>query len=136
MSAPKPFSQYWDCSDDLNEIMWLSPVLLLILADAITWAEQRHLFVRVTSLLREMNDGISVSTTHQEGRALDISVKGWSQQNIEELSKYLNDKYAPKLGTSPVGKAPLVCVYHNNGNGWHFHIQVRRGASLLSLKIN
>lgn len=116
----------WACSDDVTEIMDLDPWLVIMLMDAVQWAKPRGLFVRVTSMLRESNDGISQSTTHQEGRALDLSVIGWSKEAIDALAKYLNDKYAAKIGTSPAGKPPLVCVYHNNGNGWHFHLQVRR----------
>lgn len=112
--------------DELEEITYLSPWLLVILADAVMWARRNGFSIVVTSMLREYGDGISQSDTHQTGRAIDLAVRGWPLSAIGNLAKYLNDKYAAKLGTGPVGKPPLVCKHHNNGNGWHFHLQVRR----------
>lgn len=116
----------FNIEDEMEEIQYLSPWILVMLADAIIWSRDRGLRVVVTSMLREANDGISVSETHQTGRAIDLAVRSWPKKEIEALAKYLNDKYASKLGTSPVGKPPVACLYHNNGNGWHFHLQVRR----------
>ena len=114
------------CSDDLREIRFISPWLLVILADVILWSHPRGLNVGITSILREKNDGISESATHQEGRAIDLSVIGWSKDNITQLAEHINEKYAQLLGTSKDMREPKVCIYHNNGNGWHFHFQVRR----------
>ncbi len=121
-----PLKRNFASFDNISELQYISPWLLIILADVVLWAKQRSLPVVITSIVREEDDGISESTTHQEGRAIDLSVRGWSQANIENLAKYLNDKYGKKIGTSPAGKPTIVCKYHNNGNGWHFHLQVRR----------
>jgi len=118
--------QFFKCQDNLEEIMSVSPWLLMVLADCILWAEKEGLTITVTSLLRESDDGISESTTHQEGRAMDLSVKGWNEGQIRRLSEFLNRKYASLIGTAKTGALPRVCYYHNNGNGWHFHLQVRR----------
>lgn len=115
----------WNCQDDINEIMSLSPWLLIILADVIMWALARNLVVTVTSLLRPENDGISESRTHQEGRAFDLSVKGWSEAQIRELCDYINLKYQAIGAISAKDGVSRACFYHNNGNGWHFHFQVR-----------
>jgi hypothetical protein len=117
----------WDCHDNISEIMSTSPWLLVILADIVTnYAMPRKLPVIVTSLLREENDGISETHIHQEGRALDLSVVGWTQQQISELSQYINSKYSALIGAiSAKDGISRACYYHNNGNGWHFHIQVR-----------
>lgn len=115
----------WNCQDNIKEIMQLSPWLLVILADVIMWALSRKLPITLTSLMRELNDGISESKTHQEGRAFDISVKGWTQDQIKELSDYINLKYSAIGAISSKDGVSRACYYHNNGNGWHFHIQVR-----------
>ena len=115
----------WICSDNLEEIQSISLWLLIILADVVMWAMERKLPINVTSLMRELNDGISESSTHQEGRALDISVRGWTLAQITELAEYINKKYSRIGAISAKTGLPNTCFYHNNGNGWHFHIQVR-----------
>lgn len=119
-------SRKFNCDDDPRELGDLSPWLLVVLADVVLWATPKRLPVTITSIVRKTDDGISASSTHQSGRAFDLSVKGWSQTSIGLLAKYINDKYAANLGTSGNGKNPIVCLYHNNGNGWHFHFQVKR----------
>lgn len=111
--------------DDIKELEHVSPWILVILADVIMWSLERKLPVTVTSIMREMNDGISQSETHQTGRAIDLSVKGWSQTHIENLAAYINLKYQAIGAISASDGKSRACYYHNNGNGWHFHIQVR-----------
>jgi hypothetical protein len=111
--------------DDIRELEDVSPWILIILADIIMWALARNLRVVLTSIIRPKNDGISESKTHQDGRAIDLSVKGWSETQIKELSEYINLKYQAIGAISAKDGISRACYYHNNGNGWHFHIQVR-----------
>lgn len=122
--------------DDIKELEQVSPWLLVILADVIMWALPRKLPIVVTSLMRELNDGISESHTHQEGRAFDLSVKGWQKENIDELAKYICLKYEAIGAISSKDGISRACIYHNNGNGWHFHIQVRPIIKGVSLCLN
>lgn len=126
----------FECRDEIKELEYLSPWLLVILADVIMWALSRNLAVVVTSLMRELNDGISESKTHQEGRALDLSVRGWPESAIKELADYINLKYAAIGAISKNTGQANTCYYHNNGNGWHFHIQVRPIIKGVSLCLN
>jgi hypothetical protein len=111
--------------DHIDELEMVSPWLLVILGAVILWALPRNLAVVITSIMREINDGISESTTHQEGRAIDLSVKGWSDKDIHALADYLNLTFSAIGAISKKDGISRVCIYHNNGNGWHFHIQVR-----------
>jgi hypothetical protein len=115
----------WNCQDNIEEIEYLSPWLLVILGDILLWSLSKKLAVNITSLMREMNDGISESKTHQEGRAFDLSVKGWTLEQIKELASYINLKYSAIGAKSAKDGSVNTCFYHNNGHGWHFHVQVR-----------
>lgn len=111
--------------DDPKEFEQCNPWLLVILGAVALWCHSRKLRCCVTSIVRPLNDGISESKTHQEGRAIDLSVKGFTQEQIEELAAYINDKFKFCGAISSKTMKPVTCLYHNNGNGWHFHIQVR-----------
>ena len=111
--------------DNIAELQSVDPWILVILGATIAWAIPKKLPVVVTSILRELNDGISQSSTHQTGRAIDLSVKGWQGKDIEDLAEYLNKKFEKIGAISKTTGKPMACYYHNNGNGWHFHIQVR-----------
>jgi hypothetical protein len=43
-----------------------------------------------TSIIREGIKGVSISKTHIEGRAFDISVKGWTDKDIFDLVFWIN----------------------------------------------
>ena len=53
--------QFFVCEDDIKELQYVSPWIIVIIADIILWAIARKLPVRLTSLLRDHNDGISES---------------------------------------------------------------------------
>lgn len=118
--------QYIKLSDNLDpmEFTFLSPVLLLIFADFNLWSQQRGLPVRLTNIINERIDNVSVSDTHSQGRALDVSVIGWTKEEIKEAVESFNKKYK-SYGTSADGKNPMVFVYHYV-TGWHFHIQIKK----------
>lgn len=128
--------KWFSCRDEIKEIMYINPYLLAMLCETVIFAKILGKDIDITSLLREHGDGISQSTTHQEGRAIDISVIGWKDFEIKALSDHLNKRFAESIGTAPVGKAPRACYYHNNGNGYHFHLQVRRGLETKNLSID
>lgn len=117
--------QFFVCEDDIKELQYVSPWIIVIIADIILWALAKKLPVRLTSLLRDHNDGISESETHQQGRAVDLGVIGWTKKDIDDCANYINEKYKLVGATSSKTGKPNTCYYHNNGNGWHFHIQVK-----------
>jgi len=68
-----------------------------------------------------------VSRTHREGRAMDISVKGWQQLDIDKFVKFWNghehNKYYGAISSTT--KQPNLVVYHDVGFGKHLHVQCR-----------
>lgn len=128
--------KWFSCRAEIKDVMYINPYLLAMLCEAIVFAKTIGKDIDVTSLLREYGDGISQSTTHQEGRAIDISVKGWLAHEIESLANHLNGRFAKTIGTAPAGKAPVACYFHNSGQGDHFHLQVRRGLENNNISID
>lgn len=80
----------------------------------------------VTSTIRthEENKAIgSVSRTHVEGRAADIRSRNFDNIAIKEFIKFFNHKYEDIAAISRSDGKPRLVVYHDSGNGSHFHVQ-------------
>lgn len=69
----------------------------------------------------------STSDTHEQGRAFDVSVKGWNRDNIEKFVEFHNHKYRDYGAISQRDRVARCVVYHDVGHGAHFHIQVKHG---------
>ena len=112
------------CDDDINEIKQVQPELLIVLGYAVRYCLRHKLVCAITSLVR-CQDSFSKSDTHQTGRAFDLSVKGWSNQDIEDFTLYMTQKCNDFAAVNTDGDKRLI-VHHNIGLGWHLHIQVKR----------
>lgn len=100
--------------------------LHLLINFVLSFAFSRGLEVNITSLNRLNNDGMSMSRTHQTGRAADISVKNWTKKDIVDLI-ILAEKKMNHIGAiSMSDKKVRPIVYHDSGHGWHLHLQVKR----------
>ena len=62
--------------------------------------------------------------THAEGRAIDLSVKGWSDRDIAEVTDLFNEQYKDIAAISARDGVPRAVVVHK-GTAKHFHLQVR-----------
>lgn len=112
----------------VNDLRMIHPKLLIMFAFVLDWATQRSLPIVVTSMIRtpEENRQLgSKSFTHPEGRAFDISIRGWSTDEIDDLIHEVNDKFSDIGALTTSGESRPV-VFHDNGNGPHFHFQIRR----------
>lgn len=113
---------------DVLHIHWS---LAMIMAAMSGYAQKNKLPMVVTSGISSYAEDTyykRVSTTHREGRAMDISVKGWQATDIEKFVEFWNGhEYNQYYGAiSSTTKQPNLVVYHSNGNGFHCHVQVRR----------
>lgn len=65
-----------------------------------------------------------VSSTHREGRAFDVSTRGWKKAEIDEFMAHFDQKFlhVAAIGAKS-GKAELI-VHHDSGHGEHFHVQI------------
>ena len=112
---------------NLTDLLEIHPILFMVLGFVVARCHIKKLPCKLTRVIDGRIPGVSVSDTHEEGRAFDMSVQGWTIEDINEFVTYMNDKYADTYGalSSADNKARLV-VYHI-GTGPHFHIQIRKG---------
>lgn len=116
--------------NDMVDLMSICPVLLIIFADFSYWCYQRGLPVVITRVVDEQIAGVSVSHTHEEGRAIDISVRGWGKKDIDEAVRYFNYKYYDQGAISYSDHRSRTIVYHDVSLGFHFHVQTRPNATI------
>lgn len=74
-----------------------------------------------------------VSTTHADGRAADISLKGWTEEFIKKFMVTFENRYGHLGAYSKSDGAQRLLVRHNHRDpsgkllGDHLHVQVKRG---------
>lgn len=119
--------QYFEIKSDvvLEDIMFLHPALLIMLSHALMFCSQYDIKCKVTSIIADRDDVRPSSKTHSDGRAVDISVKGWSKFHIKEFINYMEENFSDIAAISASDKKPRPAVYHNVGWGDHIHLQVR-----------
>lgn len=107
-----------------EDLTMLTGKMLVVWGFFVMFAEKHDLPVKITNIKHKFKQ--STSNTHPEGRAIDVSVMGWTEPMIQECIKYMN-RVAGDYGA--IGSAtgePRVIYYHDVGLGSHFHLQVRR----------
>lgn len=106
-----------------QDMQFLSPDVLLIFSFLLKFAERRDLPVVITSLKHDRANIKTVSKTHETGRAIDISVGGWSDSDISECAEYIEIK-ASGLGAYSLSDGQQrPFIYHDAGFGSHIHLQ-------------
>jgi len=90
------------------------------------WAEKRKLPFVITRCVDEMIPGVSRTNIHADKRALDVSVKGWTADDLDDFIHESNLEFSESIGAFSIedGK-PRFCVYHC-GVGFHMHLQCRK----------
>ncbi len=115
--------------DDINmeDVLMWQWKLFVAFGHFCAYANQHNLPVKITSLASDRENVRAVSRTHEEGRAIDISSKNWSKDNIKGAIEYMN-KIAGHYGAfSYRDQVQRVIIHHEAfGQGDHFHIQVMR----------
>jgi hypothetical protein len=103
--------------------------LLQILDHVIDFAANEDLPILITSIIRPKIPGVSKSTTHEDGRAFDLSVRGWTIKQIQKLVVEVNANFRSVGALSMKSKQSTAAVYEDGvsaGVGAHLHFQVRR----------
>lgn len=78
---------------------------LVIIAFAVAYfCFKRKLPLLFSSIIREGIPGVSTSKTHIEGRAFDISVKGWTEKDILDLAFFINETFEIGAVSASTGK--------------------------------
>lgn len=106
---------------------------LLVLADyVIAHCETHKLPLVITSIIRPKIKGVSKTDIHSKGRAFDISVRGWSKEDIKFLEDAINEKFTIGAISLTDGKEREAVFedaeFDKEGDQVkfpHFHFQVR-----------
>ncbi len=107
---------------------FLSIEATLVLCDVIMWAKQKQISCIITDAVTTLEEDTKLkrqSSTHREGRAFDISTKGWSRDLIDECIRVFSFKYRHLAAVLEDGSTKLV-YYHDAGTGHHLHFQVAK----------
>lgn len=114
---------------DPNDMLYLNPHLLLIFSYIVVFCYERGLPCNFTSMVRHPGDGISTSTTHQEGRAFDLSLRDWAPSYIEQLEEGVSKAFdhIGAISSKTLTSRPIYVHPNAESEGYHAHLQVRKG---------
>lgn len=118
----------------VNSMDWhkVNDKLLILAGYTLVFCKERSLPIIFTSIIRPQIKGVSKSKTHEQGRAFDLSVGGWSKAKINEFVDKINKEF--KLGAvSSTDGTEREAVYEGaefDKSGkqvkWpHLHVQCR-----------
>jgi len=133
MSYSKRNVNFKTQSDEVD-MFFIKPTLLMILAYTSQFCLEENLDCIVTDMISSKADDIRKgikrkSTTHADSRAFDLSVMGWSKEQLKKYENNINMRF-DKVGALVYDKYQNLLsrpvVFHNSGYGDHFHLQVRK----------
>lgn len=119
----------WKETNLLDEFWQIDERLQFILEDCARWVVANGYKFVVTDLLSEASEDKKlnrISTAHQEGRAADIRTRDWPEEFVKKFLTFIEAAHGHHGAISKKDGKRRVAVYHNNGNGIHFHIQISR----------
>ena len=104
-----------------TELLIMQPSLVIAFGYLLKFCQLNDLPCVITNVSHEFKQ--SISKTHIEGRALDISIKNWSSQDIRKGLAYVR-KHAKHLGafSKKTGRRNII-MNHTVGLGDHIHLQ-------------
>lgn len=109
----------------IQDIYSMQPSLIIVLGTVLQFCKLNDLPCTLTNVTRSFPQ--SVSRTHPDGRAFDMSTKGWRQVDVTNCLSYVKKRVGHLGAYSKNSGAQTVGVYHNIGLGDHIHFQTKRG---------
>jgi len=100
-----------------------------ILNDMSRYCELSGRKFTITDLISSADDDTRlgrVSTSHREGRAADVSVKGWTDEFIKQFTDFFENVYG-SLGAISKSDGKQRLIVDHVGTARHLHIQIKRG---------
>ena len=109
----------------LDNITMVSPHMLYLFGAFSLWCHNHQLPVRITSIIDDYK-GERISSSHSDGRAIDVSVANWPPDKIQQAVRHFNREYTHIAAISKRDGKPRAIVYHRvDGGAYHLHLQVR-----------
>lgn len=124
----RPVGDYFKSQTGKSRALFLHPLAFMLLGEMIQWCVDNNLSCVITDTVSTISEDTylkRVSSTHRDGRAFDISSKGWSDDNIKTFMDYFSTKYS-KIAAVNSDNEPVLIVYHNAGTGYHLHVQINK----------
>lgn len=112
-----------------NRFFSINPILIYIIGDMALYCLNKKLPFKINSTVSTEEEDIKygrVSMSHREGRAVDLALDGWSENQRKTFCKVFNDKYKKEAAVSSKTKRSLLCVYGDPQHLQHIHIQVHK----------
>lgn len=111
-----------------NEFPNLRKRAQIIALEMAEYCHERGVPFIITDILSEASEDAKlkrISTSHQEGRAFDVRTYLWTKEFREKMTTYFEEKFKSWAAKSKSTLLPNLIEYHSNGNGYHFHVQIR-----------
>lgn len=118
---------YFKHKKDHSRFMYLHPLILSVAFDMAHWCELNNLPFVITSTVSTTDEDEKLkrrSKTHVSGRAFDMSLRGWTDKDINRFRIEYNNRYSHIASISLYSGQPTLIVRHNSGHGDHLHIQI------------
>lgn len=112
---------------DYTLSLCMHPLAVMILGYASFTAQQMDLPFVVTSTVSDIREDERLgrtSASHREGRAFDISIYGWTTDDIDNFKFEMERKFGDLGAWTHRGEQRLVVVH--NGTAPHIHVQISR----------
>jgi hypothetical protein len=113
----------------IEEYASIRPELQMIVEDIALFCKRQNQPFIITDILSDAEKDKKlkrVSSSHSEGRAIDVRSKDWPDEFIKRLMDYFPKRYERYAAISKETGKPRLMYFHSNGNGDHLHLQVRR----------
>jgi len=112
---------------EILDLLNLTENMKELLLGASWWFEMHEIEFVITSIKSDRENVKSVSSTHEDGRAVDIRSNHLNEKQIKRFIQFCEDNYSHIGAISAKDNVVRPCVYHDN----HFHLQVRREKTLI-----
>ena len=113
---------------NLNDLTEMKPAILFIYNIVHLYCQAHGLPFVVTSMKSD-REGIGKTRVHNDGRAFDLSIKGFSKTHIKRLVNHINGDFKELGAYSLSNGKQRVAVYGDAAHLDHIHFQVKRGAN-------
>jgi hypothetical protein len=112
---------------EILDLLNLTNNMKELLLGASWWFEMMGFEFVITSIKSDRENIKTISSTHEEGRAVDIRSRELNEKHIKSFIQFCEDNYSHVGAISAKDNVVRPVVYHNN----HFHLQVKREKSFM-----
>ena len=109
---------------DIFDLLRVDPVILGMIAFTYEYCTQYNLPCVITSLMEDAPN--RKFKTHSDGRAADLSSRGWGDFHIARFQHEFKKVFKGKGAFNSKGEDRPIVYHKVEGGVSHFHMQVRR----------